>query len=446
MIAIPERPWTGWARLLVPLFALVLATSARAEFPIEQEPINYLTAVSHDPVAQLQRRIDKGEVTLKYDEKGQGYLKSVLEALGVSPSSQTLVFSKTSFQASRISPKAPRGVYFNDDVYVGFVKGSEVLEFSGVDPQLGAVFYTLEQQTSEKPHFERQTHGCLQCHQSGKTQEVPGHMIRSVYPSRSGMPVYNAGSFVTDHTSPMGERWGGWYVTGTHGDQRHMGNVMVRNADQPDKLDVDAGANHADLAGLADTSSYLTGLSDIVALMVLEHQTQLHNLITLANYQARLGKHYDEGINRALAQPTGTVSESTGRRISSHAAKLVRFLLFSGEAALTAPVAGNSGFSEWFTALGPWDKKGRSLREFDLRTRLFKYPCSFLIYSEAFNGLPAPVKDEVYRQLKDVLTGRDSSPDFAHLSPADREAILEILLDTKPDLRTRWDALTAARD
>src|SRR5262249_24032554 len=154
------------------------------------------------------------------------YLKAVLKALGVSEASQTLVFSKTSFQHARIGPRAPRALYFGDDVYVGYVRGGDVLEFSTVDPNLEATFYLLDQQKTEKPEFVGQTHACRQCHASGKTQEAPGHLVRSVFPSRTGLPVFNAGSFVTDPSSPFSESWGGWYVTGTHGGQRHMGNVV----------------------------------------------------------------------------------------------------------------------------------------------------------------------------------------------------------------------------
>lgn len=425
--------------------ALAVAAPARADFPYEQEPINYLTAPTDDPVARLQKRIDKGEVDLGHEGNDRGYLKGLLEALKVPPESQTLVFSKTSFQPSLISPKKPRALYFNDDVYVGYVQGGDVLEVSAVDPKLGATFYVLDQRKSERPEFVRQTHACLLCHASGKTQEVPGHLIRSVYPGRSGLPVYNAGSFVTDPSSPFPERWGGWYVTGTHGRQRHMGNVVVTNSVHPTRLDTEAGANRTDLKGLVDTAPYLTGHSDVVALMVLEHQIQVHNFITLANYQARSGAYYDTGINKALGQPAETVSEGTTRRIDSHAEKLVAAMLFSGEAKLTDPVAGTSGFAERFAAAGPRDRKGRSLRDLDLRTRLFKYPCSFLIYSEAFDALPATMKERVYRRLREVLTGAETGPAFAHLSADDRRAVLEILVDTKPDLPDDWKGLVEPR-
>src|SRR5262249_23103160 len=144
----------GWIAAL----AVVGAGPAPGDVPYEQEPIGYLTAEANDPVARLQKRVEKGEVKLDFDEEGQGYLKAVLKALKVPEASQTLVFSKTSFQAPRIGPKTPRALYFGDDVYVGYVRGGDVLEFSTVDPNLGATFYLLDQNKTEKPEFVRQTH------------------------------------------------------------------------------------------------------------------------------------------------------------------------------------------------------------------------------------------------------------------------------------------------
>ncbi len=425
-------------RWIVALALLAVGPNARAELPIDQEPINYRTSTATDPIARLQAKIDRGEVTLKHDEERQGYLKSVLEALQVAPESQTLVFSKTSFQHGRIAPKTPRALYFGDDVYVGWIRGGDVLEIAAVDPQLGATFYLLDQQKTEKPQFLRQTDTCLQCHMSGKTKDVPGFMLRSVYTDRIGYPVYSAGGFVTDQSSPLKERWGGWYVTGKHGGQRHMGNVLVTSQTHPERLDSEAGANRADLKSLVDTWPYLTGHSDIVALMVSEHQVQMHNLITSANYQTRIGRHYDAGMNQAFGEPAGRVTDSTKSRIKDAAEKLVAYMLFSDEARLTDPVEGTSGFAAKFAANGPRDRRGRSLRDFDLKTRLFKYPCSYLIDSESFEALPALMKQEVYRRLHDVLTGRDHRPEFAHLSAVDRRNILEILRETKPGLPDDW--------
>lgn len=416
---------------------LASATARGGELPFEGEPIRYLSAQADDPITRLQRKIDHGKVTLTFNDK-RGYLDSVLEALKVPASSQLLVFSRTSFQRQRIAPETPRAVYFADDVYIGWVQGGDVIEVSAVDPTLGATFYLLPQEKESKPIFQRQTHDCLQCHSSAKTQEVPGHLVRSVYPDESGTPIFNAGTFLSSHESPLKERWGGWYVTGKHGSQRHMGNVFVSDAKKPDVLDTNAGANVQSLAKLVDTSPYLRPSSDIVALMVLEHQTQMHNLIAAANYHTRLALHYENGINEALGRPPGTMSETTERRIHAAGDRLLRYLLFADEAQLSDRIEGSPEFGRKFAALGRRDRQGRSLRDFDLKQRLFRYPCSYLIDSEAFDKLPEPVKAYVLDRLHRVLTGRDSSAEFAHLSDEDRKAILEILLDTHPSLAERW--------
>jgi hypothetical protein len=410
---------------------------AAGELPYENEPINYPYVPPNDPVASLQARIDRNEVELKYEDR-HGYLPAVLEALRVPVSSQMLVFTKTSFQRDRISPQAPRAVYFNDDVYIGWVQGGDVLEISTVDPQQGAMFYLLSQRRDQKPEFARQTHQCLQCHASSQTQEVPGHLVRSLYPERSGIPNYRAGGFVSSHASPFEERWGGWYVTGTHGPQRHMGNVFVTDHRKPENLDTEAGANVVDLSDRFNTAPYLAKHSDIVALMVLEHQTQMQNWITATNYQARIALYHEAGMNQALGRPAEAVSPQTERRFKSAADHLLKYLLFVDESPLTASVAGTSSFAHEFASRGPRDHLGRSLRDFDLERRLFRYPCSYLIDSEAFDALPARVKDYVYQRLWNILTNNDHSPDFAGLSADDRQAILEILVETKPDLPASW--------
>jgi len=410
---------------------------ARAEIPFEREPINYLTATPRDPVAKLEERLQAGKDSLRH-EAVRGYLRSVLEKLEIPVSSQVLVFSKTSFQRSRIAPESPRALYFNDDVYVGYVQGGDVLEFSAVDPELGGTFYLLEQTKQPAPSFARQTHDCLQCHAAGKTLDVPGHLVRSVYPEETGQPAFNAGTFSTSHESPMSERWGGWYVTGTHGKQVHMGNVVVNDRKAPEKLDTAAGSNVTDLSSRIDTSPYLTPHSDLVALMVLEHQVKMHNLITLANYQTKIALHYARAINKALGEPEDAISESTARRYQGPAEDLVRYMLFVDEAPLTEPVQGTTTFGQDFSARGPRDHAGRSLRDLDLNTRLLRYPCSYLIYSKAFDALPGLVKDRVYRRLWEVLSGSDQSAGYARRTPEERKAILEILRETKLGLPDYW--------
>jgi hypothetical protein len=409
---------------LIPLFWMILpvhgqiAVRKQGYVPFSDAPINYLSDVLTDPVAKLQQRIGRGEVKLEY-KPGHGYLKSVLDVLDIPVSSQTLVFSKTSFQFRKISPETPRALYFNDDVYVGQVHEGKALEIVSFDPMQGAIFYLLNEQQSGQPVFERAELDCTQCHVASSTRGVPGVLLRSIYPNPSGTQATHSESFITGQDSPLAERWGGWFVTGTVGRQIHMGNAVVRDKEHPEQLDRSAAADF-------NTSAYLSRHSDVVAHLVLAHQTQMHNLITLTNYQTRLALH------------GGPLSDQTRKQYEEPAEELLRYLLFTNEAPLADRVLGDSGFTEEFQSRGPRDARRRSLRDFDLRHRLFKYPCSYLIYSEAFDTLPAPAKEYIFHRLLEILTDRDQSPEFAKLTGKDRRAILEILLATKPGLPEEW--------
>jgi hypothetical protein len=416
------------------LCGLFCGFTARADDSVyERPPIDYLNATAQDPVAHLADKIKRGKLTLAYDAK-TGYLPALLKALNVPVSSQLLVFSKTSFQRQLIDPEHPRALYFNDDVYIGFVQHGDVLEISSTDPQNGPIFYTLRQRHAGGASLIRQTDSCIQCHASSITNDLPGHIVRSVFADVDGQPVFSAGTFRINPTSPLKQRWGGWYVTGTSGAQHHMGNIIVNEKDDMDKIDLSAGTNLTTLANKLDTSPYLSPHSDIVAHMVLEHQTYVHNLITRASMLTRITMHDAAELNKALGRPAGYRSESTTSRIKNPVEPLLKGMLCSEEAALTDTIKGTSGFAEEFAKRGPRDDKGRSLRDFDLRTRMFKYPCSYLIYSESFNALPAEAKEQFYTRLKEVLSGKDQSKEFAHLSQQDRTAIREILLATKKDL------------
>jgi hypothetical protein len=419
---------------LVGLCVLLLGQAPAGAADIEQEPIAYGKAPADNAVSRLQQRIDAGQVRLAFADSF-GYLPALLRELRLPVSSQMLVFSKTSFQRDRISPRTPRAVYFGDDAYVGFCRDGEVLEVSAVDPQLGAVFYTLEQKEADRPRFVRQTDACVICHASSFNQGFPGHLVRSLYVDGGGLPMLALGSYRTDHASPLEKRWGGWYVTGTSGRQNHMGNLIL--ADEPPAngvIDISAGRNVTDLRKRFNTSGYLSHHSDIVALMVLEHQAEMHNRIARASLQTRLALYDEAEMNKALGRPTDYRSESTTRRIASVGEPLVQYLFFSGETKLTDAVQGTSDFAKEFAAKGPRDRRGRSLRDLDLKRRLFRHPCSYLVYSPAFDAMPAPVMEYVVRRMKEVLSGKDISAEFAHLSADDRRAVLEVLRETKPCL------------
>lgn len=410
----------------------------------ERGPINYSQPPDRDPIARLQAKIDSGEKRLEWSTDGRGYLRSLLEALAVPVSSQSLVFSKTSLQLHKIAPETPRALYFNDDVYIGFVQRGDVLEISSVDPERGGMFYTLEQRPVEKPRMRRQE-DCLQCHASGRTLGVPGHIVRSVHVDNEGQPMFTGGGTNPDHRTPFGERFGGWYVTGKHGAQRHLGNVYVKDRAQPDKVDTEAGANAVTLDRFGvNVTPYLTPHSDLVAQLVLQHQVRMHNLIARVNFETKVALEAQQAMDKVLGkQPGGGWTDSTKRRIYGPAETLVRYMLFADEAPLAEPVAGTSPFTQEFSQLGPRDRRGRSLRELDLQRRLFKYPMSFLVYSEAFDALPAPAKDYVWRRLWEVVSGKDQRKEFAALSAADRQAVREILIDTRRDLPVYWRTAAA---
>jgi hypothetical protein len=392
--------------------------------PFADAPIHYRTSEGLvDPIAKLQRKLEQGEVQLTYEAKN-GYLQSVLKELGISINSQMLVFSKTSFQYPYIKPSSPRALYFNDDVYVGQVHRSKSLEFVSFDPNQGAIFYILSEQKVDRPRFERAQLDCIQCHVASTTRGVPGVMVRSVLTNANGYPKAGAAVRTTGHESPISERWGGWYVTGTIGQQAHQGNTIINSAKQPAPIGIQSSI---------DASRYLTDFSDIVAHLVLAHQTQMHNLITETNYRYRLG--FAAGGEQAARQQFEKPAEA-----------LIRYLLFASEARLDEPVFGSSKYAGEFAALGPRDAQGRSLRDFDLQKRIFKYPCSYLIYSEAFDAIPGPAKEYIYRRLLEVLTGRDQSPDFASLTAEDRTAILQILVATKLGLPEEWKQFAARQE
>jgi hypothetical protein len=401
--------------------------------PLDHPAIQYAGA-TNDPVGRLEKRLESRQLTLDYAPNGWGYLPALLKELGIHADSQVLVFSKTSIQADRISPRTPRAIYFNDDSSVGYVQNGEALELTSLDPKQGVILYSLDPARAPRPVLVRRD-DCLRCHQGPVTLAIPGLLISSVHPA-SGRPGEDHGNaFMTDHRTAFSERWGGWYVTGTHGAQYHLGNnPALADPIHPGTSSLQNTQNITDLSGRFDTSRYLVPTSDLVALLVLEHQTRMTNLMIRIGWDTRIAQHDGE----LVAQRS---------QLDTEMDQLVAYMLFGDEPPLREPVAGVSQFSKTFPQRGPHDKQGRSLRDFDLKTRLFRYPLSYMIYSAAFDGMPDLIRDRVYRRLYDILAGRDSSKSVGglsleNLSAADRRAILEIVRETKLDLPAYW---TAAR-
>ena len=405
--------------------------------------INYSGKPENNEIARLQQRLDRGEFRLRYGS-AHGYLEALLAALNISSSSQSLVFSKTSLQTDAISPQTPRAIYFNDDTYIGWIASSGLLEIVTMDADRGPVFYSLANTDSNAAHLQRETLRCLTCHDSFSEMGggVPYFLIDSMYNVVGKQILPDVVARDTSESTPIADRWGGWYVTGDDGGAFHLGNILAPLSRAPiDRAHAYRGSLQS-LSGMFDTVPYLTDKSDIVALLVLEHQVSVHNLIIHANYKSRalLAKERADSLAVGDAGNGSTspvhwrdLTTQVQSRLSTMLEPLVRGMLMVDAATLPRPVAGTSGYTVQFQARGPRDSAGRSLRDLDLNTRVFRYPMSFLIYTESFDSLPFSVKEHIYERFVEVLTGRDHSPAYRPLTAADRLAVLEILQATKPD-------------
>ena len=390
---------------------------------MDHPAVAYTSDPLHNPVADLNDQMRRDALKLTF-EPTTGYLRPLLNALHIPVDSQTLVFSQGSLQAKQISPSNPRAVYFNDTVALGWVRGADVLEVAAQDPRQGVVFYTLRQQAVTAPRLERDNR-CLECHLTWDTLGVPGFQVLSTF-QMSDDPNAYAGGLVSDHRTPLSDRWGGWYVTGQTGTSRHRGNVAVVVKAQDLQKAPRPAPQLASVATQFDVRGFPSEHSDVVALMVLEHQSRMANLLTRVGWETRVAL----GPGPARQPANGSLAP----RVLEAVRDLVDYLLFVDEAPLASPVTGSSSFTRRFADEGPKDPQGRSLRQFDLQRRLFRYPCSYMIYAPAFDALPPEAKQAIYQRMWSILSGSERGREYARLSPADRRAIVEILKATKKDL------------
>ena len=376
--------------LLLPLAVAAVAAVSRAD----EAPL------PNNVVEALEAKLQKGEIKFSYATDGHGYLKSMLEALKISPDSQVLPFTKSSLQFDRISPGTPRAVYFNDDVAVGAVHPGGLIEIIANDRRGGIVFYTLDNKAAGTPHLQEESVRCVVCHGMINTV-TPGWIVANITAIADGTPqiINPAHPFdLTDQTRPFEDRWGGWYVTGKTENMHHLGNITAPDPAKP--FDLPEGRTLASLSGRFDPAHALKPSSDIVALMTLEHQTGF--------------------INRLFAM--------NARYSDAALEDMVTYMTFGNEEPLPGPIAGDSGFAADFAKRGPNDSKGRSLRSFDLATRLFRYPLSYMVYSTAFGALKPDIRDKLYRRLYDVLKAKG----------ADGADAIAILAATKQGLPDYW--------
>jgi len=395
----------------------------------ELPPIEYSASEASNRITRLTAKLN---ATRPPVTEGR-FLRWLLQETQVPVDSQVLVFSKTSLQRDLIFPRQPRSLYFNDDLYIGWVPGG-LMEVTVTDPKLGMVFYALDSRDTQAPLRFQRDGDCLSCHGGSMTRNWPGLMIRSVYPDGRGEPITSAGSTLVTHDTPIEQRWGGWYVTGQHGSARHLGNVTARDGGRDAILDREAGANLTSLEKFFPTATYLRPDSDIVALMVLEHQVFMHNRLCEGALRVRKWSHYQRQLQKEMGEPILDHPVGTALRVLTHETdRIVDALPFSDEIQLPeSGIQGAGDFEKAFAKNRRPDGSGRSLKDFDLRTRLFAFRCSYMIYSEAFDSLPTDLKTSVLRKLDGILTAPEPPPKFAHLPAAERTTIREILFATLP--------------
>ena len=419
--------------------ALGLATatvSAQNHEPFEDPPINYSATVPVDAVSRLNA------AAARQAEEIRGWparrrLRWLLEKLQVPVDSQLLVFGKTSLQRALISPTNPRALYFSDEAYVGWVPGG-AMEITVFDPVLGATFYVVDAQQPETEPLIARSQECLLCH--AHHDHTPSLRARSIFPDLAGEPLSGSGSANIEPSTPLEERWGGWYVTGRTAGLRHRGNVVGKSADEFTGDTPPRGEVRPELPAGPDATRYPRATSDIVALLMHDHQIHVHNVLCTANQEARIALYRWPAMRELLQLPADSPPAGSCLIVlNSQAEKVIEALLCKGEAAFPAGgVQGDGAFEKVYAATRRADVRDRSLRDLDLRTRLFKYRCSPLIYARTFEAMPKELRAVVLRRLSVGLLAATPAPEFAHLPADERKAIHEILTATLPDLPADW--------
>jgi hypothetical protein len=403
--------------LLALLFSQGDALRLLREMDLNSPPHQYYSREPKDRFSLLQKKIDAGTVPLDRSSE-KAFLKSLLDALEIPASSQMLVFSTTSLQLSLITPANPRALYFNEDTYLGFIPGGKI-EIVSIDPELGGIFYIMDvPRSSQGSLYIERSRRCMNCHSGSETGYVPGLNIKSVIPGTRGGSLESFRVDLTGHDIPLSERFGGWYLTGAAEWTNHWANAIGR---------MFQGTLTREVVPPGDRFSfekYLVASSDILPQLIHEHQAGFVNRALQAAYLARIYESDHENLTPAHQA-----------EIDRLAQELCRYLLFADEAPLPpGGFVGDSQFKEDFLRSRKSASSGSSLRDLDLKRRLFKYPCSYMVYSAQFAALPPLVKNAVLVELKKQLSEHST---MAHISLNDRNEISQILRETLPGFRWR---------
>ena len=433
---------------LIPSLALLILAApvtSPAQYwnDFEDAPHNYFSAELKDPLSLLLARIEAGEV--KLDElTGKPLVDRLLKELEIPVSSQTLVFTQTSLQRKMVNPGNPRAMYFNEDIYLGWMPGGRV-EVASVDPDVGMVFYfQRELGKSSGPLFSREKR-CLGCHAGSATNFLPGLLGRSVFPDQNGRSVKGISSFArVSHSVDFRERWGGWYVTGQqHGSLKHMANAIATRGNRGVELDREAGGRvQFDLSSFFPSQAHLNGGSDLLAMLAHDHQISAHYYINEAQYKVRQALHDNQKDPNSGREALADLKSSSRLEAADGVRHLLHYLTFADEAPMSGePVAGGDDYLKTFQANRRETANGRSLKDLDMTDRLLKYRVSWMIYSKAFDGMPLAARQEVYHQLHTILTAPTAPEGYEHLEPEEKKALYDILRETKPELAAVWQTI-----
>jgi hypothetical protein len=412
--------------LALPLFLMISAApAAETKEPrvvdFKAAPHSYLEAQPKDRFAELQEKVQKGEVKLD-TTNDKAFLTSLLEALNIPISSQIMVFSASSLQSEIINPRNPRSLYFNEDTYIGWVPNG-LVEIIAADPEMGPIFYVYDRLRpgGPVPGVQRSTK-CMNCHAGNATRRLPGLIAESLLVSQAGSSLETYRRDVQGHQIPLEDRFGGWHLTGDHNLSSHKANVMglARNG-KIEKTAVPPGQ-------FSDLGLHLLPTSDILPHLIHEHQIGFENRLVYAIYTVRQLKHENRGMLGGAAKA----------EIEERAQELARYIMFADEAKFPSRgITGDPAYAQDFLRDRKVTKAGLSLKDFDMKTRMFKHRCSFMLYTDTWKQAPKELKERIYYHMALYLREQPDSQ-HAHLSPPERMAIRGILKETMTDLPAWW--------
>lgn len=401
-------------RLITSLLFIAATAFGQSDKPrFNEPPHNYWQRTPGDAFSKFAARVKSGQVKLNHTSE-KAFVHSLLRSLDISPASQMLVFSTTSLQLSRISVRNPRALYFNDHTYVGYVPRGQI-EVISMDPEMGGVFHIFDIPRAAAPPNIQRSKRCMNCHAGQELGRVPGLLLKSVVSGPNGGSLDAFRLEDTGHGVPFKERFGGWHVTGKHAIKEHWGNL------HGELIAGDLKKIPAPPGRYFNWTKYLVPSSDILPHLVHEHQVGFVNRTVKATYDTR---HY-------LAAGSSKLSPVHAAEVSKLADSLARYILFADEVSLPAGgVGGDPAFKAAFAKRARKSSAGLSLRDFDLRTRLFKYRCSYMIHTPFFQGMPPTLKTAIYQRLRRALDPSRSDPKYAYLPSGEKAAINRILQAT----------------